>query len=57
MVVDTDNVVAKAAVAKAVVAMIAVQPDEKQGQPPVPLYAKQGAYDGLVRTLLAAWKG
>lgn len=37
--------------------VIAVQPDEKQGQPPVPLYAKQGAYDGLVRTLLAAWKG
>lgn len=37
--------------------VLAVQPDEKQGQPPVPLYAKQGAYDGLVRTLLAAWKG
>lgn len=37
--------------------VIAVQPDEKPGQPPVPLYAQQGAYDGLVRTLLAAWKG
>ncbi len=39
-------------------AVIAIQPDERAGQPPVPLYANvaAGALDGLIRDFLAAYQ-
>jgi CubicO group peptidase (beta-lactamase class C family) len=36
--------------------VVAIQPDEQPGRPPVPLYADKGALDRLITTLIAARK-